>query len=355
MSFLNSNFFISSSVFNESTKSNEEFPYWKPLLVIDLFVYCIVLPSITLFWTGTVFLALIKTKPGNKPLIVLYSSFLWVLALDKLVTTIVTIFITPDMLQYCMCNNIAAIFSIIKGVFVTAYSAVIISCQSFLQLQIVRGKKQWNSYYRIIPCVGISFLIAIVWSVIVLLQELFLPSTLNPCQNLCEENSTNMSEAGSIIIGVYSISTFLPAVAITITTSIWSVVLFQKMSIQQKNQEYKNLNKKLLLMPILMVIILIGNGLLGYLISMAFSKLLLLIGVVDHIGNWAYASNELIYSVTGYYQGISYSITLLIASINLRKTWRNLFRQKLNRVQQVNIDTEITESHTQLEFCVIEL
>ncbi len=242
MSFLNSNFLV--SVFNESNKSNEEFPYWKPLLAIIFFVYCIVLPSTALFWTGTVFLALIKTKLGNKPLTVLYSSFLWVLALNKIGLTITTIFIMPNILQYCICDNIAAIFAITQDVFVSAYSTVIICCQSFLQLQILRGNKQWSSYYRIIPCIGISFLIAIVWCVIVLLQELILPASLNPCQNLCQENSTNMSEAEIILIGVFSGSTFLPAVTITIMTSIWSVVLFKKMSIEQKKSRIQKFEQK---------------------------------------------------------------------------------------------------------------
>ncbi len=85
-------------------------------------------------------------------------------------------------------------------------------------------------------------------------------------------------------------------------------------------------------MPILMVINLISNGFLGYLIRLAFSEVLLSIGVVDHIGNWASAANELSSSVLSYFQGVSYPITLLIASKHLRKTWKNLFCRKLNRV-----------------------
>ena len=40
-----------------------------------------------------------------------------------------------------------------------------------------------------------------------------------------------------------------------IVTSVWSVQLFKIMSIQQKIQDYNTLSKKLLFMPILMMIL----------------------------------------------------------------------------------------------------
>ncbi len=126
--------------------------------------------------------------------------------------------------------------------------------QSLLQLQIIRGKKQWNSFRKIIPCVGVSFLVAIFWSTILLVLQ-NIQSALSSCQLLCIQNTTltNVSNTETIVVGVYYVSTLFPASATVIVTSVWSVQLFKRMSIQQKVQDYSNLNKKLLLMPILMV------------------------------------------------------------------------------------------------------
>ncbi len=84
-----------------------------------------------------------------------------------------------------------------------------------------------------------------------------------------------------------------------------------------------------------MVIILISNALLGYLISIAFSKPLLLIGVVDYIGNWAFAANDL-------FQGTSYPITLLKFKENLDESVLSKDKQGAS---QISIDTQVTESH----------
>ncbi len=45
--------------------STQEFPYWQPLIAIDIILYlAVILPS-TLFWNLSVFTALIKSKLGN--------------------------------------------------------------------------------------------------------------------------------------------------------------------------------------------------------------------------------------------------------------------------------------------------
>ena len=136
----------------------QEFPYWQPLIAIEIIInFAVLLPS-TLFWNLTVFTALIKSKLSNKPLTVLYSSLLLVLCLDKIFQAMITATISPDMLRFCILSDIltnSIIFSFTA--FTTPFSVLIITCQSLLQLQIIRGKKQWNSYGRIIPCIGSSW------------------------------------------------------------------------------------------------------------------------------------------------------------------------------------------------------
>ncbi len=311
----------------------EEFPYWQPVLTLH-FLFYFVLP-LTLFWNVSVFVALIKSKLGNKPLTILYSSLMLILCVEKLAETLLTTIIVPDLIRYCICNTIAFAFLSAESAFSTMFTVVTISCQSILQLQIIRGKKQWNNYNRIISCIGVSFLIALIWSVLVLLQQIFVPPSLNTCQPLCVQNFTDLSQSENILLGVYIVFFLLPA-AVTITvTSIWSVVLFNKMSIQQKNTEYSDLSKKLLLLPIIMVFLIFSNLLIGYLLSAVFSEVLKLAGVEDYIGNWAVLGSELSYAIGRFLQGVSYPITLLIFSTKLRKSWKGLFRRKHNKVHAV--------------------
>ena len=237
----------------------QEFPYWQPLIAIDIILHFAVLLPSTLFWNLTVFTALIKTKLSNKPLTVLYSSLLLVLCLDKIVQAIVTPTISPDMLRFCISDILTNAILFSFTAFTTPFSALIITCQSLLQLQIIRGKKQWNSYGRIIPCIGISVLAGMFWYVVVLLQNILLPRSSNLCQPLCAQNSTSVREVENITLGIYFVSTVLLTSTIVVVTSVWSVQLFKKQSIQQKIQDYNTLNKKLLFMPILMVILVICN------------------------------------------------------------------------------------------------
>ncbi len=201
----------------------QEFPYWQPLIAIEIIIHFAVLLPSTLFWNLTVFTALIKSKLSNKPLTVLYSSLLLVLCLDKIAEAIYTATISPDMLKFCMCDILLNLILFSFTAFSTPFSVLIITCQSLLQLQIIRGKKQWNNYGRIIPCIGMSVLAGIFWNVVILLQEIILPASSNPCQPLCTQNSTSLVEVENITIGIYFVFTLLPTSIIVIVTSVWSV------------------------------------------------------------------------------------------------------------------------------------
>ncbi len=311
----------------------QEFPYWQPLIAMDIIIHFAVLLPSTLFWNLTVFTALIKSKLSNKPLTVLYSSLLLVLCMEKIAQAIYSAAISPDMLRFCICDILTDSILFSFTAFSTPFSVLTITCQSLLQLQIIRGKKQWNSYGRIIPCIGISVLAGMFWNVMVLLQQILLPASSNPCQPLCVQNSTSILEVENISIGIYFVFRLLPTSIIVIVTSVWSAQIFKKMSIQQKIQDYNNsLNKKLLFMPILMVFLIICNGVIGYLMGVAISEVIKLAGVEDYLGNWAYFARRMSYGIINCLHGVSYPITLLYFNTKLRKNWKNFFTRISNRV-----------------------
>ncbi len=94
----------------------------------------------------------------------------------------------------------------------------------------------------------------------------------------------------------------------------------------------------------MMVLLLFGNGLLGYLLGAVFSEVLKLAGVENHIGNWAFTAVRLSFGIVGYSQGVSYPITLLIFSTKLRRSWRNLFTKKSNRIHTDTVAVKSTNT-----------
>ncbi len=163
------------------------------------------------------------------------------------------------------------------------------------------------------------------WNVVVLLQQILLPASSNPCQPLCVQNSTSILEVENISIGIYFVFTLLPTSIIVIVTSVWSAQIFKKMSIQQKIQDYNNsLNKKLIFMPILMVFLILCNGVIGYLMGVAISEVIKLAGVEDYLGNWAYFARRMSYGIISCLHGVSYPITLLYFNTKLRKNCKKI-------------------------------
>ncbi len=328
--------------------ANQEFPYWKPLITIEIIIHYAVLLPLTIFWNLTVFKALIRSKLGNKPLAVLFYSLLLVLCMDKIGQAIITATNSPDMLRFCICNVLTySSFYSFNG-FSTYFSVILITCQSLLQLQVIRGKEQWNSYRRVIFCIGVSCLSGMFWYVVIFLQPIFLPGTTNPCQPLCIQNSTSILTVEIIIIGIYAVSTLLPASATIIVTSVWSTRLFKKMSIQKNIQEYHSLNKKLLLMPILMVILIVCNGLIGFLMGVTFSEVIKLAGV-DYLGNWAYFARRMSFAFISCLHGVSYPITLLYFNTDLRKNWMKHFTRRSNRVNGLRNHHSSTTTESEVQ------
>ena len=162
-----------------------------------------------------------------------------------------------------------------------------------------------------------------------ILQDFLLTASSNPCHPLCIQNGTSSSKAEIIIVSTYLVSTLLPASTMVIVTTVWSAQLFKKMSIQQKIQDYNTSNKKLIFMPILMVILIVCNTLLGYLIGTAISEVLKLSGVENYLGNWAYFVRRMSHGFISCLHGVSYPITLLYFNTKLRKNW--IFK-RTNRV-----------------------
>ena len=307
----------------------QEFPYWQPLVAIEIIIHFAVLLPLIIFWNLTVFIALIKSKLGNKPLTVLYSSLLLVLCLDKFAQAILTATISSSMLRFCICDILFSLFfqCILQCFFYTGDRFPELATATNHQREKTMEQLQNDhplhrrklSSRNVLVCSDTY-------------SELLLPPSSNPCQPLCTQNSTSISEAEQLVIGSYFVSTLLPASTIVTVMSVWSVQLFKKMSIQPNIQGYNTLNKKLLFMPIFMVFIVVCSSPIGYLTSVAFSEVLKLAEVEDYLGNWAYFTRRMSFGFCSCLHGVSYPITLLYFNTKLRKNWKKYLTRKSNRV-----------------------
>ncbi len=257
----------------DNGSTTQEFPYWQPLLAIEIVLnYTVILPS-TLFWNLTVFAALIRSKLSNNPLTVLYSSLLLVLCVDKIVAAIITATFSPHAIRFCT-NILTAAFLFSFTAFSTVFSVLIVTFQSLLQLQIIRGKKQWNSYGWVILFIGVSALTGIFWYGLIffskpyhqIIARHYMYNTKFYFKFAIQQYINHRS-----IFCVYNASSFCHNNS---HVSMVCIQLFMKMSIRQIVQDYKVMTKKLLFMPILMLFLISCNVGIGFLLSTAISELL---------------------------------------------------------------------------------
>ncbi len=86
-----------------------------------------------------------------------------------------------------------------------------------------------------------------------------------------------------------------------------------------------------------MVILIVCNGVIGFLIGVAISEVIKLAGVEDYLGNWAYFVNRMSFGFINCLHGVSYPITLLYFNTKLRKNWKKYFNRRSNRVDSETV------------------
>ena len=138
---------------NESAPQNDsilELPLWRPLVAVTLSLFWGVLLPITLFFNISLFVALIKSTTKHKPLMVLYGSLLLGLCVDKLLICVHESSKISNSIGYCVCTELTLVLLSLSRVFFVVYSVVVITCQSVLQLLIMKGSQDcnWQTSYK---------------------------------------------------------------------------------------------------------------------------------------------------------------------------------------------------------------
>ena len=316
---------------NNTANGLPEFPLWQPLVAINLFLSLGILAPSTLFFNISVFITLLKCKLSNKPLTVFYGSLLLGLCLDKLLTCVEELINAPLQIRHCICQEVGLSLFLGPVIFFSIYSVIIVTCQSTLQLLILQGKKKWYKNYKpSLACVVLSVVVAGFWALAYIMQSFFVTNSSLYCTTVCSPPSENvtMSTELYIFVGVYGGITLAPAVIVTIVTSIYSLVIFKTRLLKTELVDDKSLNRKMILLPVLMVILVLSTNLNGFVASSITSVILRQVDVGPYYGNWSLFIRNVIYFVTDALHGTSYPVILLILNTTLRKKWKTILFKK---------------------------
>ena len=333
---------MSASGFNESVNQTGgdqllEFPLWKPILAINILLFLGLLAPSAIFFNISVFIALIKSKIKQKSMVVLYGSLLLGLCVDKLVICLSQIVITPAIIQFCICWQIGLLLFVVSRVFFTIYSVVIVTYQSVLQLLVLMGKKKWGAEYMgSVIGVVISGVVGVVWSIVFLTTSNDVPTL---CSMYCEPpdpNSTVSSpiDTGLIYVGSTIVLTLIPSLIVTIVTSTRATILF-KSKFMRRSDDDNDLNKKMILLPILMVFLVIANSTISYAVASIVGVILKRANLGAFFGNWAYFISIVVAMLIDIIHGVSYPVALVYLNTKLQTTWKRMLFKRGSRSNRV--------------------
>ena len=327
-----------------TTALHNEFPLWRPLVAVKLSLFWGILLPTTLFFNISLFVALVRSTLKHKPLLVLYGSLLLGLCVDKLLICVEESVNSPSTIGYCVCIKLTLVLLSMPRAFFVVYSVVVVTCQSVLQLLIMKGRQEWqNSYKRSIGCLIVSAAVATVWTVAFFVSSIF-SEFPHHCHSFCSPvNSTDVGMDYSLYIVIgYVILTLAPAFLVTLTASIWAYLVFKKkfMATSKKDAAF---SRRLFLLPVLMVILLFCNSLLSYVITVVTDEALDKASLGLYFGHWANLLSTMLYFVLDMFHALSYPLILLFLYARLRKTWKSLLSCKK---QSLKIDS----SHSQKNY-----
>ena len=233
-----------------------EFPLWIPLTSVNLVLFIGVLLPTTILINVSVLVALIKSKVKHKPLLFLFRFLLIGVCIDKLLICVDQCVNSPASIRYCHCTTWMIVPLQAPRVFFTVYSIVAVTCLSVVQLLTMKGKR--IGYKHCYFFTAITVLVAFFWTVV----HVFTNGFAIHCNAFCYEGRNIVTEV-FIATLCFVVLTMTPAFVITILTSIEAFRIFKRSFIvRSENRIETALNRRMILLPVLMAVLLVCNGIL---------------------------------------------------------------------------------------------
>ena len=191
------------------------------------------------------------------------------------------------------------------------------TCLSLSQLCLVKGILS-NNHKQTVFCLVISFLVSAFWTLVYIVGDVLSELPFR-CYTVC----TVPVGVSVTMVAVISFSaiTLTPAFIVTIVTSIWTFRIFKKRFIVRSNNKNEiALNRRMILLPILMAVLLVCNSLLAYVAAITSTNILNNSDVGYFYGNWSNVIASLEYGAFDIFNGLSFPLVLLYLYIQVRET-----------------------------------
>ena len=310
-----------------------EFPLWRPLVSFNLSLFVGVLLPTTLFMNISVFVALLKSKINHKPLLVLYGSLLLGVCVDKILICVDQIVNSPSYMRYCECMNFTLVTLAMPRIFFIVYFIVVVTCQSVLQLLVMKGNQEvQNSYKKSVGCLLLSTVVAVFWTVLFSASS-FLSEFPLHCHSFCTDSPDNSAFVSTtdwslFVVVAFIAFTLLPCVVVTLSVSIWAFYIFKKKFIVRNNPKDASFSRRILLLPVLMVSLLFCTSLLSYLATIVTGEILEKDHLEPFFGNLANFMSDFEYFVLDLLHALSCPLVILYLYTRVKSTWRRMLSCK---------------------------
>ena len=301
-----------------------QFPFWQSTLAIWIITITLIQPA--LIATNLILLVtMLKSKKLHHPLNFIHMSILVSQIASRLIFFVSTLAYFPSGWKDCNCSVFGSSLQRSVYIFVTVYEPIAFAFLSCLQLLQVKGKQK-----RLTVAAVISICISIVYSAIFPIQffafqvkQNSLRSDLLLCNQVClsDQQKQTLAVSSAFIFVFLSFIPFawIPSLVIVIITATWSCVIFKKSYTGGDDQ----LNKRILSIPLVMPIVIMGNNLFsGFIVRALISEIFVRLPFGGFRRYWvAFAQFEVTYFLDAF-NDFFYPIVLLYLMPPLRQALR---------------------------------
>lgn len=341
MENLSASLLFSNSSENDSFLQ-EEFPYWKLGLAIDLLFYS-TFSLVSIFILNLPLLvAVVKiNKKKFKALNTLHMSFLTATIVEEILQLVTRFFYVPGVYRFCYCDKFIGTLLVLVASFFIVYRSYVFVCLAVLQFLVVFGKK--NLAYSLKASVGMilfSIGISLVYDAAIA-DEFHKASERVICYDAyCPGHRPEEGIGGLIKVLIsFTLSTYLPTIVVVIVTSTWSCVIFKKYYTGGDDQ----LNRKMLSLPFVMPLASMASSLLEIVSVQIVAEILLSsslpLGV--YLPYWIRFAQSLVFIPVRLLNRLIYPFVLVYTHAELRQSIDaslKRFKVRNNQVTPVQVN-----------------
>ena len=312
---------------------SDEFPYWQPILAVDLFSY-------VSFSFGSIFLinipllvALCKINKKHLKALNMFHIFLVIAAVvEDILRLAIRIFLMPGVYRFCSCDGVGATAYVIVVAFFIVYQCSMFSCLGVLQLLVIFGKKKVANLKVTFGIIFLSISVGLLFDAAIV-RDVYRTRERVFCYDAyCPDHRPEAGISNLIMIFLaFSLGAYLPSIAVVIVTSTWSCVIFKRYYTGGDDQ----LNRRMLSLPFIMPLANSASSVVEVFSIQIVAEILLKLPLGIYYAHWIAFAQTLVFLLMRFLSRIIYPLVLIYTHTELRRsvnTLLKLFKRNNNRV-----------------------